>query len=212
MKKIFDGISQTDLNKMLTCFNATSRYFKSGEIIMSYFGHNDRMGIITSGEAEVIKYDIDGNKTILERLSDGEMFGSLFTYLSEDGEISVICTQNCCVVFIDRHSIIKRCKNACEYHSIFISNLLDILLERSIEQSTRIDILSQRTLKRKLIAYFNLEAKKQGKLSFTLPFSLSSLADYLCVDRSAMLREMKHMREEGIIASHAKQIRLLKTE
>ena len=212
MKKIFDGIGKTELIKMLKCFDATSRNFKSGETIMSYFGQNERMGIIISGEAEVIKYDIDGNKTILERLSDGGMFGRLFTYLSEDGEISVICTQSCDVVFIDRQSIIKRCENACEYHSIFISNLLDILSERSIQQSTRIDILSQRTLKRKLIAYFTMEAKKQGKRSFTLPFSLSSLADFLCVDRSAMLREMKNMREEGIIASHAKQIRLLKTD
>lgn len=209
-KKIFDGINQGELEKLLDCMKATKRSYKSGEIIITYSGQIERTGIISSGEAQVIKYDIDGNKTILERLSGGDMFGRLFTYFSNDGDISVICTRSCEVIFIDLKDITKRCENACTYHSVFIENLLEILSDRSITQSVRIDILSQRTLRKKLLFYFELESKRQGKRSFTLPFSLSSLADYLCVDRSAMLREMKNLRDLGIIHSHSRQIQLLK--
>ena len=80
-KKIFDGINQGELEKLLECMKATKRSYKSGEIIITYSGQIERTGIISGGEAQVIKYDIDGNKTILERLSSGDMFGRLFTDL-----------------------------------------------------------------------------------------------------------------------------------
>lgn len=212
MAKIFSGISDESLDRMCACFNAAKRFYRAGDTIMTYYNLNERVGIVLSGEAEVVKYDIDGNRLILERLTQDSVFGKLFTYLTEDGETSVICSKNCEVLFIDYSHLIKRCEKACEHHSIFVSNMLNILSDRTKEQSAKIDVLSQRTMRKKLMSYFVIESKRQGKKSFDLPFSLSNLADYLCVDRSAMLREMKKMRDEGFILSRAKHITLLKTE
>ncbi len=212
MTNIFDGINERSFSQMCSCFKSTTRSYKTGETIINYSNQNESIGIILKGEAEVVKYDIDGNRTIHERLSESEVFGKLFTYLPGDSDTRVVCSKNCEILFIDYYHIVKRCEKACEHHSVFVSNMLNILAERSIEQSAKIDILSQRTLRKKLLSYFILESKKQNKMSFALPFSLGSLADYLCVDRSAMLREMKKMREEGIIISKAKKITLLQTE
>lgn len=212
MTNIFDGINERSFSQICKCFNTTTRSYKTGETIINYSNQNESIGIILKGEAEVVKYDIDGNRAIIERLSKNEIFGKLFTYLSGDSDTRVVCSKNCEILFIDYYHIVKRCEKACEHHSIFVSNMLNILAERSIEQSAKIDILSQRTLRRKLMSYFILESKKQNKMTFSLPFSLASLADYLCVDRSAMLREMKKMREDGIIMSKAKKITLLKSE
>ena len=44
--------------------------------------------------------------------------------------------------------------------------------------------------------------------SFLLPFTLSTLADYLSIDRSAMTRELKRMKEEGLIEINRRNIRL----
>lgn len=212
MTNIFDGINERSFSQICKCFNTTTRSYKIGETIINYSNQNESIGIILKGEAEVVKYDIDGNRAIIERLSKNEIFGKLFTYLSGDSDTRVVCSKNCEILFIDYYHIVKRCEKACEHHSVFVSNMLNILAERSIEQSAKIDILSQRTLRRKLMSYFILESKKQNKMTFSLPFSLASLADYLCVDRSAMLREMKKMREDGIIISKAKKITLLKPE
>lgn len=212
MTNIFDGINEKSFSQMCKCFKATTRSYKTGETIINYSNQNESIGIIMNGEAEVVKYDIDGNRTIHERLSENEVFGKLFTYLPGDSDTRVVCSKNCEILFIDYYHIVKRCEKACEHHSVFVSNMLNILAERSIEQSAKIDILSQRTLRKKLLSYFILESKRQNKMTFSLPFSLASLADYLCVDRSAMLREMKKMREDGIIISKAKKITLLKTE
>ena len=212
MTNIFDGINEKSFSQICKCFKSTTRSYKIGETIINYSNQIDNIGIILSGEAEVVKYDIDGNRAIIERLSKNEIFGKLFTYLSGDSDTRVVCSKNCEILYIDYYHIVKRCEKACEHHSVFVNNMLNILAERSIEQSAKIDILSQRTLRRKLMSYFILESKKQNKMTFSLPFSLASLADYLCVDRSAMLREMKKMREDGIIISKAKKITLLKSE
>ena len=71
------------------------------------------------------------------------------------------------------------------------------------------DILSKRSLRQKLLAYFDTLRKESGSNTFTLPMSLSSLADYLCVDRSAMMREIKQLREEGFLASDKRTFTLL---
>ncbi|MCC8192815.1 MAG: Crp/Fnr family transcriptional regulator [Ruminococcus sp.] len=212
MTKIFDGINEKNFLQMCNCFNAKTRSYKAEETITNYSGQNDSIGVLLSGEAVIVKYDFDGNRTIHERLSKNDIFGKLFTYLTDDSDTRVVCSKDCEVLFIDYYHIVKRCEKACEHHSVLVSNMLSILSERSIDQSAKIDILSQRTLRKKLLSYFNLEAKKQGKATFILPFSLASLADYLCVDRSAMLREMKKMREDGIIISKAKKITILKPE
>ena len=51
-------------------------------------------------------------------------------------------------------------------------------------------------------------ADQTGSESFLLPFSLSTLADYIATDRSAMMRELKRLRTEGVIQSSGRQITL----
>ena len=73
----------------------------------------------------------------------------------------------------------------------------------------RIELLSKRSIREKILSYFNLLSIQKYSKSFTLPFSLTDLADYLCVDRSAMMREMKLLKEEGFIEKIGNKITLL---
>ena len=75
--------------------------------------------------------------------------------------------------------------------------------------NTRIELLTKRSIRDKLIGYFTLISSKNLNKSFTLPFSLTDLADYLSVDWSAMMREMKSLKEEGFIEKNGNRITLL---
>ena len=75
--------------------------------------------------------------------------------------------------------------------------------------NTRIELLTKRSIRDKLIGYFTLISSKNLNKSFTLHFSLTDLADYLSVDRSAMMREMKSLKEEGFIEKNGNRITLL---
>ncbi len=59
------------------------------------------------------------------------------------------------------------------------------------------------------MCYFRQQAEREGRATFTLPFSLSMLADYIATDRSAMMRELKHLRQEKLIQAEGREITLL---
>ena len=77
------------------------------------------------------------------------------------------------------------------------------------EKNDRIEILTKKTIRDKLLEYFNIYSKKHGTRVIYLPFSLTDFADYLAIDRSAMSREMKNLKDEGFIDSKGRKITLL---
>jgi CRP-like cAMP-binding protein len=70
--------------------------------------------------------------------------------------------------------------------------------------------ISRRTTRQKLLAYLLSEAEANGSASFTIPFNRQELADYLCVDRSAMSAELGRMRDEGILSFYRNSFKLYK--
>lgn len=204
--KIFEGITDSELEQMLECFKAKRRKFNSGSNITQKMGVS-YLGVILSGEADLIRFDYDGYRNIMEHLTQGDVFGEAGTVFDGE-ELAVVCDRKCEVLFIDHARIVKPCAKACPYHSTLINNLLSSTEQKVQKQRRHLDVLSRRTLRNKLIAYFKICASAQGSNSFTLPFGLADLAGYLFVDRCAMLREMKNLREDGIITSHGRKITL----
>ncbi len=205
--RIFDNITDEEVDQMKNCFKAVNRKYIEGERISSF--ESGSLGIVITGVVEIIRFDFDGNRTILECINENGIFGELFFSQIEEGDIQIICATDVEIMYIDYDHLLKQCHNACSHHSTLIRNMLSIVSEKSIKLSNRVEVLSQRTLRKKLITYFNMISKETGRKSIVIPFSLSNLSDYLCVDRSAMLREMKKMREEGLIDSHAKKVTIL---
>ena len=112
------------------------------------------------------------------------------------------------MVFIDYHHILKRCERACTHHSLLVQNMLRLISDKAQALSERVDVLSRRSIREKLLCYFNQLAEKEGSRTFQLPFSLSMLADYIATDRSAMMRELKRLKEEGVLRSEGRRITL----
>lgn len=206
MKKpaIFYGITQQEIETMLHCFDAKRKTYACGDTIVMYANEFDRIGILLYGEAELIRYEENGTRTILERYDPDHIFGRL-NIIPEDAA-SIVCSQDCEVVTFSYYHLVNRCPNACPHHSTLVENVLQLMTRRAQALSTRIEILSRRTLRGKLTAYFETTAKTTGSRTFTLPFSINDLADFLCVNRSAMMREMKKMKEEGLLQSKGRQI------
>ena len=205
--KIFQNIENEDINKMLKCFEAKKRVFKKESIIMNYLGNTSTIGIITKGKAELIRNDYNGNRTIIETLTEDDIFGEVFSSYNIN-ELSIKASEETEVLFIDYYHITKRCKKACPYHSKLVENTLNILSEKIVNINERIEILAKRTIREKLLAYFDIISKKRLSKTFTIPFTYTDLADYLGVDRSAMQREIKNLKEDNLITTNRKKITL----
>ena len=206
VKSIFEGIEEEDIKKMLKCFDAKTRTFKKDRTIVTNIINIKMIGIILEGTANVERYDYNGNRSIIEKLEKNSVFGEVFSRLGSD--ISVIATSDCEVLFIEYEHLIKRCRKGCVYHSILTNNVLQLLSKKIVDLNKRLEILSKRTIRDKLLSYFELLANNSPKRSFNLPFTYTDLADYLSIDRSAMMREIKNLKEEGFIETNGKKITL----
>lgn len=207
---LFKGINQEDCLRMVTCFNADCRRYKAGAFIAEFGEFTDRLGIILSGNVVIVRYDINGVRTIIESVEKGGVFGTFFTYnILRRNSVEVIAEKDCEVMFVHRNEITKRCENACLCHSQVVENLLKIMSENIVRLNQRIDVLSQRSIEDRLISYLEIIEDKtpEGKTP-QIPFSTTALSDYLCVNRSALQRQISKMKEAGTLTISKRKFRL----
>jgi len=207
---LFREISYDQYLLMLDCFRAVYKSYRPDDLIYDFAATSgDAVGIIERGSAALIRIDEDGVSTVLEELGPGGVFGRNLAFGAPgDDSLEVVCRSNCDVIFIDYVHILKRCERACTHHSVLVQNMLRLISDKAQKLSERVDVLSRRSIRDKLLRYFHQLAEKEGSETFTLPFSLSVLADYIATDRSAMMRELKRLREEGVICSDGRKITL----
>ena len=208
---LFQDISYEEYSRLLTCFQAVQKSFRSDDLIYDFSSpQNDAVGIVERGCAALIRIDEEGVATVMEELGPGGVFGRTLAFAGASGDsLQVVCRTPCDVLFIDYPHILKRCENACNHHSVLVQNMLRLMSDKAQALSQRVDVLSRRSIREKLLCYFRQLSEQAGSNTFTLPFSLSTLADYIATDRSAMMRELKRLREEGTIRSDGRQFTLL---
>ena len=208
---LFQDISYEEYRSLLTCFQAVQKSFRPDDLIYDFSSpKNDAVGIVERGCAALIRIDEEGVATVMEELGPGGVFGRTLAFAGASGDsLQVVCRSSCDVLFIDYPHILKRCEHACNRHSVLVQNMLRLMSDKAQALSQRVDVLSRRSIREKLLCYFRQLSEQAGSNTFTLPFSLSTLADYIATDRSAMMRELKRLREEGTIRSDGRQFTLL---
>jgi len=210
---LFQDISYEEYAAMCQCFQASSRSYRPEEVICDFSEGCDSVGIVERGRAALIRIDENGVATVLEDLEGGSVFGRTLTFSGGCSDtLEVVSRSACEVSFIDYAHILKRCQNACTHHSVLVQNMLSLMEDKARALSRRVDVLSRRSIREKLLCYFGQRREEAGGDRFRLPFSLSVLADYIATDRSAMMRELKKMREEGLVQTDGREILLFLKE
>lgn len=207
---LFNGVKESDYQKLYSCLNAFEEDFKSGAEVCSYDRANGVLGVVLSGKIVIKKIDTNGNTIVLDTIDKNGVFSNAFNFTPTDlNFIGVYAIEPSKVLFFDYTKVFIRCESACDCHSTFVKNLFEIVIKKSKDLSQRLEIISNKTIKEKLLSYFSIISKKEGSKSFTLKMSLTALAEYVCVDRSAMMRELKKLQEDGIIKINKKNVTLL---
>lgn len=207
---LFGGICESDLSSLLGCLSATTkRYQKNSYIFMS--GDPVRsIGIVLEGAVHVTQEDFWGNKTILAEIGCGGLFAEAFSCAEAEAlPVNVLSVQDSHIMLIDYRKIVNTCPRACEFHATLIGNMLGILARKNIMLTRKMEILSRRTTREKLLAYLSGQAIRAGSNIFEIPFSRQELSEYLSVDRSAMSNELSKMRSDGILDFHRSSFKLI---
>lgn len=206
MEKLFNNINTSNQEKILKSLEANTFTFKKDTTILRSVKRDNIIGIILEGYIEIIKTDYNGNRTIIEDLYENDIFGSNISNISND-EYSIQTKENSKIIIIYFNEIINNSLNT-NYYNQFLKNLLNIMSDKIKNNNERIEILANKTIRDKLLAYFKIMSNKNNSKIIYLPYTFTDLADYLNVDRSAMYREIKNLKDDGFIEIKNKRIKL----
>jgi len=205
---LFQGIAVSDFERMLDCMSAETAHFKKEEVILLSGDTINFVGLILSGRVRIVKEDIDGNISILAELAVPEIFGEVFACAGiSRSPVTVEAAEDSRILFIDYRRIITSCTAACPFHARLIENMLKLVAEKNMMLNQKIEILSKRTTREKLMCYFN--AQRGTAKKFAIPFNREELARYLCVERSGMSNELCKMRDAGMIRFRKNEFEIL---
>ncbi|MGN1337417.1 MAG: Crp/Fnr family transcriptional regulator [Candidatus Coprovivens sp.] len=207
MNDLFLNISEKNKEKLLKKLNASTVKYPKGVNTLSNVNRKNYIGMVDYGSLQINLIDYDGNSVILDELEQYDILGSIIYPISDDG-FEIITKEETTITYIDYEEVINLEGNNSDYFYNFIRNFLTLLGQQINIKNERIKILTKRSTRDKLLEYFNIISKKQGTKNFTIPFTYTDLANYLCVDRSAMTREIKYLKNEGFIETDGKKIRL----
>ena len=205
------GIAEGDLDALLTCLGAVQKTCAKDGFVLRAGDPAGAVGIVLAGALHIVQEDFWGKRAILARLAPGDLFGEAFACAGiKRLPVSVAATENAQIMLLDYRKIIAPCPKACAFHAVLVGNMLRILARKNVLLVHKIEHLTRRSTREKLLSYLSAQAREVGQSSFVIPLNRQELADYLAVDRSAMSSELSKMQAEGILTFKRNEFELFK--
>lgn len=197
---LFVGVAQEEYPNMLRCLSAVGREYEKNDMIFRAGAPIEAVGIVLNGSVHVEMDDYWGNRTILARVDPGELFGEAFSCAGTQRlPVSVYAATPAVVLLVDYRRILQGDGGGCAFQSRLIQNMMRILAQKNVALTQKMETITQRTTRDKLLTYLSLRAIEAGNERFFIPFNRQELADYLSVDRSAMSAELSRMQKDGLL-------------
>ena len=197
---LFTGIDPDDLKAMLGCMGYHVATFLKGETIALEEENIHYIGIILSGAVDMVKEDLWGNKTMLVRMRPGELFGETFACgLDTISVVSFTVPEETRILFMPFRKIMHTCTMTCVFHHRMVENMVQMIASKNRDLMRKVEVVSKKNLREKILTYLSIQAQLQNSRYFEIPLGRVELAEYLCVDRSALTRELAKMKEDGLI-------------
>ena len=207
---LFEGICYEDRRAMLGCIGYHIGTFRKGDIINFEDEKIKHVGIVVEGSVDMIKEDIWGNKTMLVRTHKNEVFGETFACGSDNlSVVTFLVSEDAQILFMPFERVMRSCTMACQFHHRLIENMVRVIASKNKDLMRKVEVVSKRTIREKLLAYLSVQAQIQKSRYFEIPLGRLELAEYLCADRSALTRELANMKADGLIDYDKNVFRIL---
>ncbi len=207
---LFSQVGRENYAKMLQCFGARLIGVRKGQAVFREGQRADCVGVVLEGTVQAVQDDYFGNRTILFGAAAGELMCEGFACADVDClPVGIIAATDAKILLIDCSHIMTMCHNACNFHNQMIRNLLLSVARSNLRLSRKIEILSKRSTREKVMAYLLTEARERDSNDFTIPYDRQELADYLGVERSAMSTVIGQLQKDGYIRVERRHFRLI---
>ena len=200
---LFAGLTPDEAEKALACLDPSEKSYPDGGYILRAGEEGAPVGLVVSGGVHIVREDVWGDRSILQTVPPGALFGESYACLpSRPLLVGAVAAGETRVLFFQMDKLLTVCPSACPHHTRIVRNLLGVLAGKNLLLTQKLDQVTKKTIRKKLMAYLSYEAERQGGTDFTIPYNRQELADYLAADRSALSAELGRMRKEGLLSCH----------
>ena len=208
--KLFSGIEPKDIEGILECLHARRAQYAKGEMIVEDGSRVTEFGVMLSGHGRSIKWDASDKVIIITLLQKGSEIGVMLAARPEHkSSVAVQAQDDVSVLFIAYEYLIARCKRACPRHEMLLRNYIGVVAEKGLVLHERISCLLKPTVREKISTYLLRMSREQQSRTFSIPMNRNAMAEYLNIERSALSRELSHLKRDGLIDYHRDCFRLL---
>lgn len=205
--RLFDNIDKNEIENILNNFKSQKKYFDKGNIIIDIGDKVEALCVILEGKVEVSKEYEDARKNIVNILEEGEIFAEAIALSSNKiSPIQALSLGKTKILKINAKDIFE---NNSDKKNIFIENLLKIISDKNKFLSMKNDILSQKSLRSKIILYLEYMSNMQKSEKIIIPYSRDKLAEFISADRSALSRELNRLAKEKMIELDKSKIKII---
>ena len=204
----FEGLSNLQKARLLEKLESHIYDFNKNEEILPKLKNTNILCILIEGHAKIVNINYLGEESLVEELFKDDVFGTNISNI-DSSDYQVIALENCKVLLIDYNKLIDIKNINYQYYNVFIFNLFQIINTKFKENNDRIQILTKKNIRDKLLAFFENEYRKTRSQNIYLSSNFKNLADYLSINRSAMFREIRTLKDENFIKVKGKRITLL---
>ena len=209
--RLLKDIDDAGFSRLCECMQVKELHLRNKQTFIVESDPCNRIGIVVTGAVRLTRQRIDGGRNVLETIPECGVFGS--TYVFRDVPtmgISMSAVGETIVLLFNTERITRPCHKVCDAHMQFVRNLLAVMSQTTFALKQKLRILSQRTIRARLMLFLHIRAKRAKSNEFDIPFDRQALADYLCVDRSALSAELSKLRSERMVESVKYHFKILK--
>ncbi len=202
---IFKNFSIDEIIEIFSVISFYEKDYKKNDIILAENTKVEYFGIITNGKIALSNFDYFGNRNILNVFEKGDSFAEALVSLEIQIPHEVISLTDSSIVWIEYKSLSKSL-----YYQKILNNLLNIISTKNLILNKKLQILSKRTTREKILEYLSNQKRALSLDSnFEINLNRNEMADYLALDRSNLSRELGKLKKEGIIDFKKNKFKLL---
>lgn len=210
---IFRGMTETEIAAVLEGLNAADKKYRKGATILHAGSTTRRMGLVLEGSVTIENNDVWGNKTILSHVGKNQFFAETYGFLADEPMlVDVVANEDCHILFLTigalRRGTLGSGSSSDAWSSKVVSNLLTISTHKNLALSVRSLHTAPKSIRARVMAYLNSISIKEDATQFDIPFDRQQMADYLNIDRTALSKELRKMKDDGLIDFHKNHFRL----
>ena len=186
---LFRGIENEQ--ETIRGLNGKEAVYQENETIIHKGETISYLGLVLSGSVSVLRFDIEGNGDLISIVKTGEIFAESFAICSMPSPVTIMAREISRILGLPIGNIRKDRR--------LLENLLLVSAERNLFLTKRLEHLGKRTLKEKVLSYFEDMRETAGTDEFEIPLDRQEMADYLSSDRSALSLVLSKLKKDGMI-------------